>query len=395
MIQELLDDKVQGFIRENESADPFDLVLKKKEVAGVPIKYIAEQIAGRQIAKTKLPFWYKCESVIYPPKLSLEQCSSEITAFYKTSIVSGKTFADLTGGTGVDTAALASSFDEGYYIEQNKQLVDLAIHNFDALAINKIKCHHSTAEDFLLNYENKLDCIYIDPARRGKNKNKVFLLSDCTPDITKLLPKLLSKADKVLVKTSPMMDIDQSLKSMYGVQEVHIIALENECKEVLYLVTNDSASSIAIKTANILKNGNIQKLDFDWNKRVGPVHYVDPSNYLYEPNVAILKSGAFQLVANQFNVKKLAPNTHLYTSDVLIDDFPGRVFKIDHLLPYSKKEIKKALPDNKANITARNFVDDVKSIRKKIGLKDGGSTYLFACKLYDQTPVVIKCSKVN
>jgi hypothetical protein len=395
LIEQLLDKDVQNFILENENADPFALSLKNKEFKGIPIQELAAQIASRQTAKTKLPDWYKTQSLVYPPKISMEQCSSQLTAEYKANLVAGKSFIDLTGGAGVDTWAFSKRFDEGIYIEQNEILYSITKHNFSALGVDNLTTHNTTAESFIEDFKGIVDFIYIDPARRDKNQNRVFRFSDCEPNIEELLPELLSIAKKVMIKASPMLDIDLSLKSLSNISAVHIISVSNDCKEVLYIAEAEDSKNVEFTTVNLATTGNeifkfsqadLTKSDADFSL---------PQAFLYEPNASIMKAGAFQLVSSEFNVAKLHQHTHLYTSVSLLESFPGRTFKIEAVINFDKKLITKLIPEGKANIATRNFKDDVAQIRKKTKLKDGGEKYVFACTNIDNKPIVIICTKVN
>lgn len=393
MIDKLLSKKIQSFILEHESEDPFQLSLKYDQVDGAPIRLIAEQIAGRQKAKIKLPEWYMTEGIIYPPKLSMEQCSSQCTAEYKASLVGGGVFTDLTGGTGVDTWELSKLFEKGNYVEQDGGLALLARSNLSALKRKNVEVHSATAERYLASISETVDCIYIDPARRDDNKNRVFLLEDCTPDIVQLLPQLRAKANQVLIKTSPMMDIDLAIKSLGPINEVHIVAVENDCKEVLYLISETQPDDPRLFMVNFKKSKMERLQSTITGVNTAHASFSEPMKYLYEPNAAIMKAGAFAYVSEKFSIPKLHKHTHLYTSEKLLTEFPGRTFKIEQLLPYSKKEIKRAIPKGKANITVRNFKDDVAAIRKKTGLKDGGELYLFGFTDVDQVQRIGLCTK--
>lgn len=395
MIERLLDKDVQNFILENENADPFALSLKNKEFKGIPIKVLAAQIAARKAAKTKLPTWYATNSIIYPSKISMEQCSSELTALYKANLVSGRSFIDLTGGAGVDTWAFSKKFDKGIYIEQNENLYSITKHNFNVLGMDNLTTYNTTAERFIEGFKGIVDFIYIDPARRDKNQNRVFQFSDCEPDIEVLLPKLLSIAQKIMIKASPMLDIDLSLKSLSNISAVHIVSVGNDCKEVLYIADAQSSENVELITVNLTpsKDEIFKFSQSDLTK--SNARYTLPQNYLYEPNTSIMKAGAFQLIAEEFNIGKLHQHTHLYTSDTLVENFPGRAFKIENVISYDKKLIIKMIPEGKANIATRNFKDDVAQIRKKTKLKDGGEKYVFACTNIDNKPIVIICTKAN
>lgn len=397
-IKELLKNTVRAFIARHEHDDPYRLSLKYDYIDGVPVRHIAGQIAARQTARYKMPDWYGKDGIIYPSRLSVEQCSSQLTAAYKARLVSGTVFADLTGGLGIDAFALAGSFETGHYVEQDKTLAALARHNFSVLGVNHLTVHHDSAEHFTATFADSPDCIYLDPARRDEHNKKVFRLAQCTPDITALLPALLRKTPRVLLKTSPMLDIDKAIQSLPGVEAVHVVAVNNECKEVLYLISCSGVSLIKIKATCFLKNGTEQQFEFDrlpLPQNPAEITYGEPSDFLYEPNAAVMKAGGFRQIGKRYGLLKLHPNTHLYTGSQLVADFPGRVFKITAVLPYTRKAICKALPDGKANITVRNFRDDVRSVRKKTGLRDGGDHYLFACTLKTGKAAVIKTHKVD
>lgn len=394
MIRRVLSKEVQAFIKEHEGEDPFQLGLKYSEVGGIPMSWVSEQILSRQKAKTKLPSWYCAEDIIFPPRLSMEQCSSEATANYKSSLVRGKIFVDLTGGAGVDAWALSRVFENGIYVEKNEELALSAKFNFSALGARHVSVINTTAEEFLEGLNDQVDCIYIDPARRDNNKNRVYLLEDCTPDITYLLPRLKGKAQKVLIKTSPMMDIDLSIHKLDGVSEVHVVAIDNDCKEVLYLISAEPTNEILVKTINFAK-GFDQRMDFVWHERTSaPIVLGELKQYLYEPNSALLKTGPFNLIGAKFGLEKLHTNTHLYTSQVLVKNFPGRTFKVEQALPYSKKEINKAIPTGQANVTVRNFKDSVEKIRKKTGLRDGGEKYLFGFTDLNNKHQLALCTRI-
>jgi 16S rRNA G966 N2-methylase RsmD len=395
LISKLLKPEIQKFIADNESADPYALSIKYKELEGVPFSLIAQQIAARKVAKTKLPSWFHTEGIIYPSKISMEQCSSEITAQYKANIVKGNTFVDLTGGAGVDTFAFAQHFERGTYVEQNKDLAHITEHNLVALGLHNLEFVNQKAEDYLKSMPNKVDLIYLDPARRGSQQERVFLFSDCEPNVLEMSNDLLSKSNSILIKASPMLDIDLSIKALQYVKEVHIVSIQNECKEVLYLLNKNETSGVNIYTINFKADSKEEFTYLQSKEAAANVHYSYPKVYLYEPNSSIMKAGAFQIIGESFRVNKLHQHTHLYTSDNLIKAFPGRKFKVEAVIPYDKKLIKRMIPEGKANVAVRNFKEDVKMIRLKTGLKDGGEKYIFACTDLDNKQIMVICSKTN
>lgn len=364
----------------------------------IPVHIIqAWQEVGQKIAAEKLPSWAACPTIQYPVRLSMEQCSSEYTARYKASLVKGETLVDLTGGLGVDCSFLSESFTHTTYVEQQAALCQLAQHNFACLG-KKITVVNALCEDYVESME-PVDVIFIDPARRDNKGGKVALLGDCTPNLLTIGNKLLQKCQTLLVKLSPMIDIESVIKVFPSTQEVHIVAVNNECKEVLVRVTAarnhegeariKEKKKIDIICANLPQQG--QPFVFTRkDEEACTIAYSLPLTYLYEPNAAILKAGAFKQVALQMGVHKLHPNSHLYTSDTLVSHFPGRIFTIDRITKVQKKEINDI---EKANVSIRNFPGSVADLRKKLKLKDGGDTYIFATTLHDNSKALIVCNK--
>ncbi|SFE75471.1 class I SAM-dependent methyltransferase [Thermoflexibacter ruber] len=391
----LLQPHIQDFILKNENADVQQLALKGNLYPQIPLPLMIQQIAGRQKAKTKLPTFYQTAHIVYPASLSLEQCSSEQTALFKAKLLKGKYLVDLTGGFGIDAYFLSKSFAKVDYVEQNEVLACIAQHNFKVLKADNVHIHINQAETFLQNLSEKVDCIYLDPARRDRANRKVFLLEDCEPNLLELAEILLEKAQCVLVKTSPMLDIDLAVKSLQGkVQKIIVLAIENECKEVLYLlgITNEK---LLIETVNLAKN---ETQYFSFEKEVESSlsnRYSLPQSYLYEPNVAVLKAGGFKSIAYYFQLSKLHTHSHLYTSNHLVENFAGRAFEVQAVCQLDKKELLAYLPENKANIAVRNFPMTVEQIRKKTGIKEGGEMYLFATTDYQEKKIVIVCKKIN
>ena len=359
----------------------------------------AWQEVGQKIAAEKLPSWAACPTIQYPVRLSMEQCSSEYTARYKASLVTGETLVDLTGGLGVDCSFLSESFTHTTYVEQQAALCQLAQHNFACLG-KKITVVNALCEDYVDSME-PVDVIFIDPARRDNKGGKVALLGDCTPNLLTIGNKLLQKCQTLLVKLSPMIDIESVIKVFPSTQEVHIVAVNNECKEVLVRVKGEMAGISGTSTGSVtdipavtepcIICANLPQQDqpFVFTRKAEEactIAYSLPQTYLYEPNAAILKAGAFKQVAQQMGVHKLHPNSHLYTSDTLVSHFPGRIFTIDRITKVQKKEINDI---EKANVSIRNFPGSVADLRKKLKLKDGGDTYIFATTLHDNSKVLI------
>ena len=384
----ILSKEVQEFIY-NYNKDVLKLAFAGSPFEKVSIQELIQQIESRKKAEKKLPTWFKTSNIFYPPKVNLEQTSSEKTAKYKASIIEGKSIADITGGFGVDSFYFSDSFKTVHHFEINKSLSEIAAYNFNILGKSNIECF---SENGMLQInKNKYDTIYIDPSRRHDSKGKVFLLRDCEPKLPDNLNAILVHTNKILVKTSPMLDLSIGLKELQFVSEIHIVAVKNEVKELLWLINKDYHGNPLIKTVNFYKNSD-EMFEFRRNEKKAAA-YSSPKQYLYEPNAAIMKSGAFDLVSAKYKINKLHQHTHLYTSIDLID-FPGRRFKINKVIPFHKKEIKKSLTINKANITIRNFPENVLKIRKKFKINDGGDVYLFFTTSENNNKIIIVCSKV-
>lgn len=386
-------DANQNFILEHQTAPIASIALLLSKRPELDKDYILRQINGLQKSKDKLPEWYATEGLQFPVGLSMEQCSSEETAKFKAQLVAADKIVDLTGGFGVDSYYLSQKAEKLTYIEQNIELFDLVMQNFACLSANNIEGIATSAEAFLNSSTTHFDLAYIDPARRDAGK-KVFLLEDCSPDIVGLQSQILKIASKILVKTSPLLDIKLALQSLKNVSKVYVIALKNECKELLFLMDSVFTGIPEISAVNLQKDG-IQVFNFNYNQEIAAqASYAAPSNYLYEPNAAILKAGAFQSIALHFGLTKVAPNSHLYSSDSLVEDFPGRCFHIQRQVPFDIKAFQK-LKINKANLTTRNFKLSVAELRKKLKLKDGGELYIFATTLKDGKAMLILCEKVS
>lgn len=389
--------ETQHFIFEHEKDDIFSLKLKYKNDSKVDIELAIRQITGKQKIKSKVPLFYNSESVIYPAQLSLEQSSSETTAQYKSSICNGDSLVDLTGGFGVDCYFMSEQFKQVTYVEHQKELCDLAIHNFTVLNRNHIQVIHSETEKFLEDMDH-VDWIYIDPARRSTIGKKVVILSDCEPDVSTLYPLLLVKATRVMIKLSPMMDISAAIRDLPNTTEIYIISVENECKEVLLILNQTVGNKIKVKTINFGKNKENQLFEFNLDDELNAETSISSTldKYLYEPNAAIMKSGAFKLIGNRFQIHKLNKNTHLYTSNELFPEFPGRIFEVTGQNGISKKELRDLiLRIPKANISIRNFPLSVDEIRKKLTIRDGGEVYLFACTIGNEQKVIIETKKLT
>ncbi|MBR5395520.1 MAG: hypothetical protein IK144_10640 [Bacteroidaceae bacterium] len=383
----------EEFITQNKDADVHTLALNKAPT-GINLRYCLQQIEGRQTAQRKLPTWAKTNGIIYPVKLSMEQCSSEQTALYKQQLVTRllpegrKNMVDLTGGFGIDFSFLAQLFDEANYVEQNEQLCEIARHNFPLLGLSNIHVHNKTCEEFI-DGMGLFSLIYLDPSRRDAAGRKMVALNDCTPDIEALKDKLLDHATTVLIKLSPMLDIQDTLRRLQNVSEVHVVSVDGECKEMLIVLCRKKQDTIFYCT-----NIAAQTQTFSTEKReTKPIIAPHPEQYLYEPNASIMKAGVQNALCQAYNVRKLHPFSHLFTSPHFIENFPGRTFVIEDYCSFAKKDIKTMLAGiSQCNLTIRNFPSTVAELRKRLKLREGGNIYLFATTLSDGSHALLRCS---
>jgi len=384
LLTKILSPGVQRFIHEHERDDVRALVLKQADVEGVPISIIADQISGLKKAKEKIPLLADTAGIVYPPSLNLEQSSSQKTARYKNVLLKDvhpkDRCVDLTGGFGIDAFFFSKVFRQVHYVEPNEDLLHLVQHNHKQLGASNIIHQVNTAEQFLneaLVNPAKLDLAYIDPSRRNKINKKVFSLTECEPDVTTLLDRIFQITDVLLIKASPLLDLHQGLAELKFVQKVIVIAVENEVREVLFLCFKHFEGEPLIQTINLLKNEKEESLSFLFSaERAATSTFSPPQKFLYEPNAAILKAGAFKTISQKFQLSKLHPSTHLYTSATWLENFPGRVFEVLELLKASPKSMAALFPEGKANVTTRNYPLSVEELKKKTGLKDGGTNYL-------------------
>jgi hypothetical protein len=387
----LLHPEIQKFITDNIGADSSKLALQKNPFPEVNWIAILNQITAKTKTKDKLPSFFKTENIIYPSKISVEQTSSEKTALYKASIVDGDTLIDMTGGFGVDTLYFSKVMQNVIHCEIDIELSNSVKHNFQVLEIQNIQCELGNSYIYLNKMQSKLDWIYIDPSRRNDTKGKVFMLKDCLPNVPELLPFYFTKSDNILIKTAPILDISAGLLELSNVKCIHIVAVDNEVKELIWELSRSFVGSITIKTVNIT-NEKTEEFSFKLNSNTKFSNFSLPKKYLYEPNSAIMKSGGFDEIGIQYQLDKLHQHSHLYTSDEKID-FPGRIFEIQDAISYTKSEMKSFLENKKANITTRNFPDSVEEIRKKWKIKDGGNLYCFFTTDMNNNKIVLICRK--
>lgn len=378
------------FIAEHLNDDVRELALKYSN-AKVDMALALRQIEARQILRKKVPSWSDNEELLFPAHLSIEQCSSEDTARYKASLLQGQTFADLTGGLGVDCFFISKNFQHTDYVEQSAELCALAEHNLsDSLMI-----HNESAEEYL-NHCAPVDCIFMDPARRDVHGRKTVSISDCTPNVLELQDLLLQKARRVMLKLSPMLDISKALRELHSVKEVHVVAVANECKELLFLLELGYEGEPTFTCVNLQTDQPSERFTTEEERSCQAVFAKEISQYLYEPNTALLKGGCFKLLTKRFEVQKLHRNSHLYTSDRLISDFPGRVFTVEAWAPYNKKVRQTLLAGvEKASIAVRNFPLSVAELRKTLKIADGDELFLFATTLVGEQKVIISARKAK
>ncbi|NRD23439.1 class I SAM-dependent methyltransferase [Winogradskyella litoriviva] len=392
MKKELLNTEIQEFINSNLNSDITKLLLKGVPFKAIDAKQIVEQIESKKRCLKKLPNWFNKANIYYPNKLNIEQTSSETTAEYKASLVSGTKLIDLTGGFGVDTFYFAKKIDKITHCEINTELSDIVNHNYKALNVSNIRCINENGIEVLKQVDQTFDWIYIDPSRRDNLKKKVFLIEDCEPNIKAHQALFLKYSKNVMIKTSPLLDLSAILTEINHVKEIHIVASNNEVKELLWIIERNFEGSPKVKTVN-LKQIKSQFFEYVFNEEYSAnATFSKPLSYLYEPNAAVLKSGGFNSVSESLKINKLHQHSHLYTSNALLD-FPGRRFIIKTTLPFNKKSLSKE-NISKANITTRNFPLSVDEIRKKLKIKHGGNVYLFFTTDINDHKIIIVCSKV-
>ena len=383
MIDKLLQKNVQEFIEQHAQGDEQQVLLRHKTIFDIPASLIAWQISGRRKAKTKIQLYYNSKNIIYPPGLNLEQSSSEETATFKASVLSENVdpknlLIDLTGGFGIDSLFLSKIFNQVTYIEPNADLIEYAKHNHQALGADNIEYINSNAEDFLNSFTGKADCFFIDPSRRTGSNQKVFKLADCEPNVVSLLPQIFNHSAHLLVKAAPLLDLQQGLLELETVKNVWIVSVKNEVKELLFLCEKGFHDSPIITAVNL--SSDQQSFSFKLSEEKNTqTSLSDPLSYVYEPNASILKAGAFKIIGETFSLQKLQSSTHIYTSDKLINEFPGRIFKTEGFPKADPKSIVPFFPNGKANVITRNYPLSPDELKKKLKLQDGGEKYLIGC----------------
>lgn len=395
--QALLTPEAQLFLTTHKHTALDKLALQRNKFPQIPFPEVLEQLDALRKLKDKIPAWVGKTGLLFPA-LAYQQASSELTAQYKSILIAGRQVADLTGGLGVDSFFLAQQGKIVHHIEAGKELHEIVKHNFETLQQNNIICLHQTAEEFL-QHCNQFDAFYIDPARRGKEGQKLVLLTDYTPNILAILPAMFAKTQHIWLKTSPLLDITQACEALACVKAVYVIAHGQEVKELLFHLAYDhfiDKNNLPTVYAVTLTKDNVQTFSFSPAEENGrQVAYHQPLQYIYEPLPAILKAGAFKSFAERYDLYKLHVNSHFYTSEHYIQDIPARIFALKNICGYKKEAIKKVLPTMQANIIARNFRDTVAQIRQKLKITDGGENYLLATTLLTEEQVILLVDRLQ
>ena len=359
------------------------MILKNKVLFSIPTAQLSGQIASRRKAREKLPLYFDTPGMIYPPTQNLEQSSSQATALFKSTMLQNLlerealVGADLTGGFGVDTFFFSKTAKRIHYVEEDASLLEIARHSHQLLGAVNIDYHVSTAEEFLNTTTHSFDFVYLDPSRRLATRRKTYALADSQPDVLKLKAKILERTAVLILKASPVLDIQAGISQLGCVRKAFVISVKNECKEVLYLCERNFSGTPVITAVNLREGDLSDNFEFTFpDEHDQEVTFSDPLEYVYEPNTAILKAGAFKSVAARFNLKKISVNTHLYTEKNLIEGFPGKRFQIEKLVKPEPRVIRDCFPGGKANVTTRNYPLTPEELKKKTGLKDGGDKYL-------------------
>lgn len=385
----------RAFIEQHLTDDVTALLLRQHP-ANLDVRLLAAQLAARQKARYKLPTWYANPDLLFPPALSVEQASSEQTAAYKASLVSGSQLLDLTGGMGVDSWAFSRVMASVVYVERSTDLASLAAYNLPQLGATNVQVATGDGLAWLDSLAEPADWIYLDPHRRDERGGKVVLLDEYEPNVLTRLPLLARKSRKLLLKVSPMIDLKQTIRQL-GPAVIHVVAVQGDVKEVLLVVDHTgpaSANPTFVAVNRLAQHDDILRFTLtDETEAVAP--FSDPQTYLYEPNAAVLKAGAFRLLAQRFGLTKLAPNSHLYTSEQLVAGVPGRAFRVEQVIKPDRKSLQAVLPDLKGNLAVRNFPQTVAELRKKLSLREGGDQYLFATTLLNGDKRLIVTQKAD
>ncbi|MBR1882638.1 MAG: SAM-dependent methyltransferase [Muribaculaceae bacterium] len=390
--ENLINEATWQFVRAHAGDDVRTLALRASANPDVDMHKALHQIAGRQMARSKLPSWAARDGIIYPPHLSMEQCSSQTTAEYKARLVMGDTMADLTGGFGVDFAFMAAKCHHATYVERQEHLCQIVGHNLAILGLRQCRVVQAHAEDYLRDMP-AVDTLYIDPARRDAQGGRVVALSDCTPDVTQLAPLMLTKARRVIIKLSPMLDVHKAVTSLPSVSQVHIVSVKNECKELLLILDHDHKGAYEVSCVN-----DDQHFVFDAGTPAPALSYWNENQseaaYLYEPNASVMKAGCHGLLAARFGLVAVGPNSHLFVSSRPVHNFPGRRFVIAGITTMNKKELRVALQGlSRANVAVRNFPMKAPELARRLRLQDGGDAFIFGTTTASGRHILVLCHR--
>ena len=413
----LINEKTRDFIRQHENDDVRKLALQGSKHQDVDLLLALQQIAGRQTARRKLPSWGATDDLFYPPHLNMEQCSSEQTARYKASLLKGgQRYVDLTGGFGVDFYWMSQGFRERIYVERDEALCAIAEHNFRLLGLDcSVRCCDTVT--YLAEMEHA-DVVYLDPARRDEHGARTFGIADCTPNLLELLPLLRTKADTIVVKLSPMLDWSKAIDDIQSssstnchlqtfVSEVHIVSVDNECKDLLLILKNeqrDNLRLVCVNNASVFeivrtaRTASPNRTDYESEPHGLKTASRDAvaNHYLYEPNASVMKAGCFEALEERFPVSQVSPNSHLFLSNEEVSGFPGRGFRILVVTSMNKKELRSALSTvSQANIAVRNFPLSAQQLRQRLKIKDGGDLFIFATTTAEGVHQLFICRKIG
>ncbi|MCZ4223115.1 class I SAM-dependent methyltransferase [Pedobacter rhodius] len=392
MNNKILEKAVQDYIALHLNTDVNQIALAKSPFSSLSASELANQITSKKKSEKKLPTWFNTQGIYYPPALSIEQTSSEITAKYKSKLAKGNSLIDLTGGFGIDTYYFAGKISLVTHCEINPELSKIAAYNARVLKANNIEFKPVDGIELLKNTTDKFDTIYVDPARRAE-KGKVFLLKDCTPDVVNNLDLLISKADRIIIKTAPLLDISAGLQELNHVSEIHVVSVKNECKELLWVIDRDYTETPKIIAVTL--NHEEKKFSFkkeSENKHVSFTDTINAGMYLYEPDTALLKTGAFNLIGQHYHLSKLHPQTQLYTSGIIQNKFPGRIFEIKEILSTGDMKKQKSLT---GNVIVRNYPAKPEDLMKKYKIKPDKVDFLIFTKKNKGENIIIKASIIQ
>lgn len=395
-----LPDSFFDFVRMHRDDDCSRLRLKHFDNSDFDTKFAITQIEARRKTRNKLPVANSYPGFLYPSIIAAEQSTSEDVAVFKRSLFAGRysSVCDLTGGLGIDTAYFSDVVETVFYIERFSDYCEVATHNFLVLGKHNVKVINADCREFINKTDRHFDAFYIDPARRGVCNSRLFSFADCEPDVLSMLPLLHEHSSEIWIKASPMLDISLAVNELKNVADVYVISVRNECKELLFHIVDGYSSEAVIHCVDI-RSDRTEEFDFSISEErdIARVDYADtPLSYLYEPSASILKGGAFKLVAQRYGISKLHVNSHLYTGDTVVCDFPGRKFAVKKIFPFKNNLLKCfSLEYPMANIAVRNFPLSAEALKKRLKVKDGGDIYLFATKCNDGGNILVACSKIN